>query len=143
MCENLVRAVWDLRVTDSDMPAGDSLDGQGGASNAVPIDLAHLRRYTMGDSGLELEILGLFADQLPITIDALLNAPSQKDWAMAAHTLKGSARAVGAWPLATIAEGAERLHGLPDANVRRAVVRRLETAADEAREYIASLARAA
>jgi HPt (histidine-containing phosphotransfer) domain-containing protein len=121
------------------MPAGDSFDGR----SAAPIDLAHLRRYTMGDSGLELEILGLFADQLPITIGALLNAPSEKDWAMAAHTLKGSARAVGAWPLATLAEGAERLHGLPDADVRHAVVRRLETAAGEAREYIASLARAA
>jgi hypothetical protein len=129
------------------MPAGDSLEGRGGASDAgaagAPIDLAHLRRYTMGDSGLELEILGLFADQLPITIGALLNAPSEKDWAMAAHTLKGSARAVGAWPLATIAEGAERLHGLPDPDVRRAVVHRLETAAGEARDYIASLARAA
>src|SRR4051812_35576423 len=129
------------------MPAGDSLEGRAGASDAgaagAPIDLAHLRRYTMGDSGLELEILGLFADQLPITIGALLNAPSEKDWAMAAHTLKGSARAVGAWPLATIAEGAERLHGLPDVDVRRAVVGRLETAAGEAREYIASLARAA
>jgi HPt (histidine-containing phosphotransfer) domain-containing protein len=129
------------------MPAGDSLEGRAGASDAgaagAPIDLAHLRRYTMGDSGLELEILGLFADQLPITIGALLNAPSEKDWAMAAHTLKGSARAVGAWPLATIAEGAERLHGLPDVDVRRAVVHRLETAAGEARDYIASLARAA
>ena len=62
---------------------------------------------------------------------------------MAAHTLKGSARAVGAWPLATIAEGAERLHGLPDADARYAVVRRLEAAAGEAREYIAALARAA
>jgi HPt (histidine-containing phosphotransfer) domain-containing protein len=129
------------------MPAGDSLDEQSGASKAggdgAPIDLAHLRRYTMGDSGLELEILGLFADQLPITIGGLLNAATEKDWAMAAHTLKGSARAVGAWPLATLAEGAERLHGLPDADVRRAVVGRLETAAGEAREYIASLARAA
>jgi HPt (histidine-containing phosphotransfer) domain-containing protein len=145
MCGNPVRAVWGLRVTDSYMPAGDSLDGQGGAGDAggTPIDLAHLRRYTMGDSGLELEILGLFADQLPITIGGLLNAATEKDWAMAAHTLKGSARAVGAWPLATIAEGAERLHGLPDADVRRAVVGRLETAAGEAREYIASLARAA
>ncbi len=90
----------------------------GGRRGAQPVDLAHLRRYTLGDRGLELEILGLFVDQLPITIGALKNAPTEKEWGMAAHTLKGSARAVGAWPLATLAEGAERLHGLPDADAR-------------------------
>ena len=66
--------------------------------------------------GLELEILGLFVEQLPITIGALEHAPTDKEWGMAAHTLKGSARAVGAWPLAALAEDAERLHGLPDAD---------------------------
>lgn len=127
--------------------AGDSIDvrahggGPGGAGQ--PVDLAHLRRYTMGDRALEAEILGLFADQLPITIGALKNAPSAKEWGIAAHTLKGSARAVGAWSLATIAETAERLHRLPDANERGLVVRRLEEAAGEARDYIASLCRAA
>lgn len=108
-----------------------------------PVDLAHLRRYTLGDRSLELEILGLFVGQLPIIIGALKSAPSDKEWGMAAHTLKGSARAVGAWSLATIADSAERLHGLPDEMVRGAVVRRLEHAAGEAREYIASLAKAA
>jgi HPt (histidine-containing phosphotransfer) domain-containing protein len=127
------------------MPAGDSPDVYEAKPDAVaqPVDLAHLRRYTLGDRGLELEILGLFLDQLPITIGALKNAPSDKEWGMAAHTLKGSARAVGAWSLATIAESAERLHGLPDADVRSAVVRHLEEAAGEAREYIATLVRAA
>jgi HPt (histidine-containing phosphotransfer) domain-containing protein len=129
------------------MPAGDSLDVYEDAAKpdaaAQPVDLEHLRRYTLGDRGLELEILGLFVDQLPITIGALKNAPSDKEWGMAAHTLKGSARAVGAWSLATIAESAERLHGLPDADARCAVVRSLEEAAGEAREYIAALARAA
>jgi HPt (histidine-containing phosphotransfer) domain-containing protein len=109
----------------------------------LPVDLMHLRRYTMGDRDLELEILGLFADQLPITIGALKNAPSEKEWGIAAHTLKGSARAVGAWSLATIAESAERLRPLPDAEVRGRVVERLEEAASAARAYIASLAQAA
>jgi HPt (histidine-containing phosphotransfer) domain-containing protein len=111
--------------------------------SAAPLDLAHLRRYTMGDAGLELEILGLFADQLPITIAALKNAASQKEWGMAAHTLKGSARAVGAWPLATIAESAERLHSLQDSTERGEVVHRIEEAADVARSYIAGLGQAA
>jgi hypothetical protein len=130
------------------MPAGKLLEVHDDA--AMPdeaarpaVDLAHLRRYTLGDRGLELEILGLFVGQLPIIIGALKDAPSEKEWGMAAHTLKGSARAVGAWSLATLADSAERLHGLPDEMVRGAVVRRLELAAGEAREYIASLAKAA
>lgn len=108
-----------------------------------PVDLAHLRRYTLGDRALEVEVLGLFVDQLPISIGALKNAPSAKEWGVAAHTLKGSARAVGAWSLASLAETAEKLHGLPDAVERGRVVRRLEEAAGEARDYIASLCRAA
>lgn len=108
----------------------------------VPVDLVHLRRFTMGDERLELEILGLFADQLPITISALKSADSEKAWGMAAHTLKGSARAVGAWSLATIAENAERLAPSADPIERSEVVRSLEEAASVARQYIASLGQA-
>ncbi|MBC7831197.1 MAG: Hpt domain-containing protein [Hyphomicrobium sp.] len=104
------------------------------------IDHEHLRRYTLGDPGLEMEILGLFAEQLPITIGALAHATTDKDWGMAAHTLKGSARAVGAWPLAAFAEDAERLTTNADSGTRAAILRRLEAAADEARAYIAALA---
>ena len=123
----------------SDSAGSDSEAGR----DSRPVDLAHLRRYTLGDRDLEVEILGLFADQLPITIGALNEAASMKEWGIAAHTLKGSARAVGAWSLATLAETAEKLHDLPDASERRKVVGRLEKAAGEAREYIASLAHAA
>ncbi|MEI9902370.1 MAG: Hpt domain-containing protein [Hyphomicrobium sp.] len=105
----------------------------------APVDLVHLRRFTMGDEQLELEILGLFANQLPITISALKSADSEKEWGMAAHTLKGSARAVGAWSLATIAESAERIKPLDDAAARGLVVQRIEEAAAAARRYIASL----
>lgn len=106
-----------------------------------PLDLEHLRRYTLGNRGLELEILGLFVDQLPTTIGALKSATTDEEWGMAAHTLKGSARAVGAKPLAALAEDAERLVGASDVNTRGATVRRLEGAAAEARAYIAALAR--
>ena len=106
-----------------------------------PVDLAHLRRYTMGDRVLELEVLGLFADQLPISIAALKTAASAKEWGMAAHTLKGSARAVGAWSLAALAESAERI--APDDVERGPAIQRIEDAAGAARAYIASLADAA
>ncbi len=112
-------------------------------ADPVPLDLTHLRRFTMGDALLEQEILGLFADQLPITIAALKEAHTDKEWGMAAHTLKGSARAVGAWTLATIAETAERLHSLQDTSARGVIVQRIEDAAGVARRYIASLSQAA
>jgi HPt (histidine-containing phosphotransfer) domain-containing protein len=115
-------------------------DGSTGADEVeAPLDLAHLRRFTMGDPKLELEILGLFADQLPITIDALKSASSEKEWTMAAHTLKGSARAVGAWQLASIAETAERLKLLSDTTACGQMISRLEQSAGIARRYIASL----
>ena len=72
-----------------------------------PIDLVHLGRYTMNDPALGREILTLFAGQLPETLRQLREAESPHDWKIAAHTLKGSARAVGAWPLAERAAEAE------------------------------------
>jgi len=69
-----------------------------------PIDLVHLARQTLGDSGLEREILALFVVQakniltrLDETVDATLHMEL-------CHTLKGSARAVGAWRVADAAE---------------------------------------
>lgn len=121
----------------------ESTDGNPSDADTAPLDLKHLRRFTMGDARLELEILGLFSDQLPLTIAALKEARSDKEWDMAAHTLKGSARAVGAWPLATIAETAERLHPLQDSNARGIIVQRIEDAAGVARSYIASLSEVA
>jgi HPt (histidine-containing phosphotransfer) domain-containing protein len=125
------------------MRTSQSLSGAAQAADMdapPPIDFVHLRRYTLGDRALELEILGLFVAQLPITIGALARAATDKQWGMAAHTLKGSARAVGAWPLAALAEDAERLASNADAGMRAETVRRLETAAEEARAYIAALA---
>ena len=53
-------------------------------------------------------MLTLFLNQLPSTIAALGGAMTERDWMIAAHTLKGSGRAVGAWRIARIAEQAER-----------------------------------
>ena len=67
------------------------------------VDLAHLRRYTGGDADLERQTLTLFAP------DALRYVASIEagDAKIAAHTLKGSAQAIGAWKLAALAERAE------------------------------------
>jgi len=73
------------------------------------IDTAHLARYTMGDVKLERELLGMFDAQLEELLTALENARGDvRAWKLAAHTLKGAARAVGAFPLAETALALEK-----------------------------------
>ena len=67
-----------------------------------PIDGAHLDRMTLGDVGLEREVLAMFAAQAVALIARLDTLPAES---MAlAHTLKGSARAIGAFRVADTAE---------------------------------------
>lgn len=104
-----------------------------------PVDLKHLGRYTLGDVALEREILGLFLAQIPLTIEALKFAKSDKDWYQAAHTLKGSGRAVGAWRVSRLAQQAEKLGGLADGLACEAIITRIEEAVAEADAYVASV----
>ena len=69
-----------------------------------PIDLEQLRRMTLGDEALEHEVLAMFSAQSGRLIEALANMPA--DTAAIAHTLKGSARAIGAL---AVADAASRL----------------------------------
>jgi HPt (histidine-containing phosphotransfer) domain-containing protein len=105
----------------------------------APIDRGHLARYTFGNCALEIEVLQLFAEQAPHYLEALRAATAEESWRNAAHTLKGSARAVGAFRVADRAEWAETLWGNADAGVRAWVITALEEALDEARSHIAML----
>lgn len=109
-----------------------------GEQNALPapVDLRHLRRYTLGDTALEREVLCLFINQLPETLSALGAARTDKDWKNAAHTLKGSGRAVGAWRIASLAEEAERLMSERHPSEVARTIEQLERAAGEARAFI-------
>lgn len=66
-----------------------------------PIDLVHLQAMTMSDPALEREVLGLFVAQSGNIMAALTALP--RDTAALAHTLKGSARAIGAFGAADAA----------------------------------------
>jgi HPt (histidine-containing phosphotransfer) domain-containing protein len=69
------------------------------------IDTAHLRRMTLGERDLEREVLFLFAEQSRDLAERLAAAPAA---ALAlAHTLKGSARAIGAFGVADAAQSLE------------------------------------
>ena len=72
-----------------------------------PIDIEHLRRMTLGDASLEREVLAMFSAQSVSLIGTLSTLPA--DAAALAHTLKGSARAIGAF---RVADAADRLEAL-------------------------------
>ena len=103
----------------------------------APIDLEHLTRYTLSDRNLEREILGLFCSQLPISLEALKQAKSPKEWKIAAHTVKGSARAIGAWRLANIAAVVEQAaYERVGTQEEARLLKDLADAADEVTDYI-------
>jgi len=96
--------------------------GAATARAAVPadepaIDQTHLFRMTLGDHGLEREVLALFDRQA----DLLLPRIRRGDPALAAasaHTLKGSALGIGAFGVARAAEAVEQAK---DASVAAAI----------------------
>ncbi|HML31084.1 MAG TPA: Hpt domain-containing protein [Hyphomicrobium sp.] len=106
----------------------------------MPIDLDHLRRYTLGDKDLETEVLGLFLAQLPETIASLRSASTERDWKIAAHALKGSSRAVGAWRIARLAQDAEALAAGATPAAWSEAITKLEAAASEASTFVKEIA---
>ncbi|HEY5126197.1 MAG TPA: Hpt domain-containing protein [Bradyrhizobium sp.] len=72
-----------------------------------PIDSEHLQRVTLGDAGLEREVLAMFSAQAVRLFGTLATLPA--DAAALAHTLKGSARAIGAFRVADAAGDLEVL----------------------------------
>lgn len=105
-------------------------------STAEPIDRAHLARYTLGSATLEREILGLFLAQLPLSIEQLRFAATDREWHVAAHTIKGSAKAVGAWPVARLALEAEQSAGIADEEERDRILSALENAFEAVQSYV-------
>lgn len=88
-----------------------------GHEEPLPIDLVHLSRQTMGDTQLETELLGLFANQAKAIVQALASPATagRSNPADLLHTLCGSARAIGSWSVAEQAERLERQVRHPDA----------------------------
>lgn len=85
-----------------------------------PIDLAHLARYTGGDTKVSAEVLTLFANQsveLLNRLDAALHQSDTRAWRDVNHSLKGGARGIGAFQLADKAAEAERADPAADARL--------------------------
>jgi HPt (histidine-containing phosphotransfer) domain-containing protein len=115
----------------------DAKDAPGLAPDDRPIDLVHLARMTMGDRSLEREVLQLFDRQSALLI-ARMRSAAPAGIATLAHTLKGSARGIGAWRVARAAETLELAALTGPAAVAEALDQ-LAAASDEARAIIAEL----
>ncbi len=129
------------RTAAAEKPA--SVD-QSIAPSLVPveqaIDLAHLARMTFGEPSLEREVLSLFDRQATMLLARMGDAPPAVAAALA-HTLKGSARGIGAWKVAEAAEGVESLAAKPGAVTLAQAVDRLSASVTEARAAIVELLR--
>jgi HPt (histidine-containing phosphotransfer) domain-containing protein len=72
-----------------------------------PVDFDHLKRMTLSEEALEHEVLRMFLKQTGRLLDALACSPAEV--LTLAHTLKGSARAIGAFRLADSATALEEI----------------------------------
>src|ERR1044071_4738645 len=70
-----------------------------------PIDFKHLSRMTLGDPALECEVLTMFVAQSAKLLDQLAALPPESG--ALGHTLKGWARAIGAFAVAEAAASLE------------------------------------
>ena len=81
--------------------------GQLGKEIRGPIDLDHLRKQTLGDAGLEAEVLRLFDQMAHVYYGRLETSTTVEELLTNLHTIKGAAAGVGAFGLAELARIAE------------------------------------
>ena len=106
---------------------------------SAPIDREHLARMTLGDDSLEREVLALFDRQADMLL-ARMSKSAPAVAGAAAHTLKGSARGIGAWRVASAAEAVELAVARPAAEFK-ATLGAIKIAVDEAKAAIADMLR--
>jgi HPt (histidine-containing phosphotransfer) domain-containing protein len=72
-----------------------------------PIDMDHLSRQTLGDPGLQDEVLRLFDEMSHVYFERLEVSTTVDDLLRNLHTIKGAAAGIGAFGLAELARVAE------------------------------------
>lgn len=105
-----------------------------------PIDRGHLLHMTFGDRSLQRELLQLFIRQAEMLLGRMRDSDAATMAALA-HTVKGSARGIGAWGVARAAEACERAAGGSSVE-RDLAMADLSAALAEARPAIAELLKA-
>lgn len=105
-----------------------------GRSDLV-VDLDHLAQYTSGDRALEAELFDLFLSNGKTYVAAMRAAPDLAEWRQAAHTLKGSARGIGAMVVARLSEESEALPADPSAEEKARLTEELAAALAEVEAF--------
>jgi len=118
---------WKGRLGPMPLHPGAAADG--------PIDLDHLRKMTLSDPALEREVLQLFVEQSGQLMLTLASLPENA--AALAHTLKGSARAIGAFRVAEAAAVLEAALRMADG--AREAFTRLDAEVGQARQAMTVL----
>jgi HPt (histidine-containing phosphotransfer) domain-containing protein len=72
-----------------------------------PIDMDHLSRQTLGDPGLQYEVLRLFDEMSQVYFERLEVSTTVDELLRNLHTIKGAAAGIGAFGLAELARVAE------------------------------------
>ncbi len=75
------------------------------------IDFEHLKQYVGDDTALTQEVFGLFKHQVDMWVKGLDPQADDQIWSGVMHSLKGTARAVGAKNLADLCEKGEAMVG--------------------------------
>jgi HPt (histidine-containing phosphotransfer) domain-containing protein len=72
-----------------------------------PVDMTHLAKQTLGDRGLEQEVLRLFDETSRVYMDRIDRSTSVDELMRHLHTLKSAALGVGARAIAELARNTE------------------------------------
>jgi HPt (histidine-containing phosphotransfer) domain-containing protein len=129
----------EISAAGSGEPAADA--ERGGERDEPVIDLVHLSRQTLSDQALEVELLELFERQSARILAQLrqIGANDAKIHSDLAHTLRGSALAIGAGRVARAAQAYEARCTPPRGAAANVALDELGEAVTEARATIAQL----
>jgi HPt (histidine-containing phosphotransfer) domain-containing protein len=106
-----------------------------------PVDLAHLARYTAGETALNAEVLGLFVEQMAPLLRGFqesLETPDARVWRESAHALKGAALGIGAFALAEAAADAESIDPATAPTSAARALRALDLRCRVVRKFVAA-----
>lgn len=123
------------KPVDRDMLLAALETALGGAEDDPVVDLAHLAQYTAGDKSIERELAGLFTTSSDRYLQTMLDTLDAGEWRVAAHSLKGAAKGIGAGEVARLAEHAEGLDVPADDQIRQKIVMDLREATGAVARY--------
>jgi HPt (histidine-containing phosphotransfer) domain-containing protein len=84
--------------------------GQQGAARELtgdPIDMVHLEAQSLGDPGLQEEVLRLYSQMSGVYLSRIEESRTTEELVRHLHTLKSAAAGIGAWHVRDLAKYAE------------------------------------